>query len=274
MAKVRGGIESVPAPGRRDGRRGNGGIGGGADRRVGATNDPGSDGWMNATGDPWLSRRGFLAASASCASYLAAAGPLLPVPALRRWGAPGRGRVVAQEPFARIEELGFGMYAIVSTPLNGDYATVCNGGIIGGLTGTLVVEAFATHEGAEWAARMARELTGGWPTHVVVTHYHADHSAGAAGLGRGDGAPPPLHARFRRIWGNGCSSIPRTTRGRSRRGSGSLRGIWNRAAVGDRSVSLLRAAGDFGHHGLADGVNGAIYRRIVNLQVRVANQGD
>ena len=40
--------------------------------------------------------------------------------------------VVAQEPFARIEDLGFGMYAIVSTPLDGDYTTVCNGGIIMG----------------------------------------------------------------------------------------------------------------------------------------------
>ena len=140
-----------------------------------------------------LSRRRFIAASAGCAGYLAAAGPLLSPAALGRWGGPGR-RVVAQEPFARIEDLGLGMFAVVSTPLNGDYTTVCNGGIIIGRTATLVVEAFATPEGAAWVAEQARALTGGWPTHVVVTHYHSDHSAGPAGFDRGDGAPPPLHA--------------------------------------------------------------------------------
>ncbi len=139
------------------------------------------------------SRRRFIAAAAGCAGYLAAAGPLLSTPALRRWGGP-RGRIVAQEPFARIEDLGFGMFAVVSTPLNGDYTTVCNGGIVMGRQATLVVEAFARPEGAAWVARKTRELTGGWPTHVVVTHYHGDHSMGPAGLDPGDEAPPSLHA--------------------------------------------------------------------------------
>lgn len=120
-------------------------------------------------------------------------GPLLSPAALRRWRGP-RGRIVAQEPFARIEDLGFGMLAVVSTPLNGDYTTVCNGGIIMGVHGTLVVEAFATPEGAAWITQQTRDLTGGWPTHVVVTHYHGDHSGGAPGLDPGDGAPPPIHA--------------------------------------------------------------------------------
>ena len=155
-----------------------------------------------------ISRRRFVAASASCASYLAAAGPFLSESALRRWsgsgggwgglgsgwGGPGGSRVVAQEPFARIEEVGEGMFAIISTPLGGDYTTVCNGGIVGGSAGTVVVEAFATPAGATWAAERARELTGRWPTHVVVSHYHGDHSAGPAGFARGDGAAPSLHA--------------------------------------------------------------------------------
>ena len=140
-----------------------------------------------------LSRRRFLAGCAGCAGYLAAAGPLLPPAALGRWRAPRR-RIVAQEPFARIEDLGFGMYAIVSTPLDGDYTTVCNGGIIMGRTGTMIVEAFASRAGAAWAAEQALALTGGWPTHVVVTHYHGDHSAGADAFGRDVGAPPSLHA--------------------------------------------------------------------------------
>lgn len=130
-----------------------------------------------------MSRRRFVAASGSCASYLAAAAPLLSTSALRRWmEVPRAPRLVAQKPFARIEEVGSGSFAVVSTPLEGDYTTVCNGGIIGGTAGTVVVEAFATPAGAAWVAGQARELTGRWPTHVVVTHYHGDHSAGPAGF--------------------------------------------------------------------------------------------
>lgn len=145
------------------------------------------------TGARGLTRRRFLAASAGCAGYLAAAAPLLSPAALARWRTPRR-RIVAQEPFARIEDLGFGMFAIVSTPLDGDYTTVCNGGIIMGRTGTMIVEAFASRAGAAWAAEQAFALTGGWPTHVVVTHYHGDHSAGADSFGGVDRAPPSLHA--------------------------------------------------------------------------------
>lgn len=166
--------------------------------RHGSTGTPMRCGSGTCPGTPSAGRRGpsrrrFLAASAGCAGYLAAAGPLLSPMAHRRWRGPG-GRIVAQEPFARIEDLGFGMFAIVSTPLEGDYTTVCNGGIIMGRQGTLVVEAFSTPEGAEWVAEQTLALTGGWPTHVVVTHYHGDHSLGMAGFVPGDGAPPPVHA--------------------------------------------------------------------------------
>ena len=155
-----------------------------------------------------------LAAAAGCASYLAAVRPFLQRGTLARWGRAGTGgggagggaaggrgagrigRVVAQEPWARIEEVGDGMYAIVSTPLGGDYTTVCNGGIVGGSAETLVVEAFMTEPGAAWVARKARELTGRWPGQVVVSHHHADHSAGSAGFAGADGDEPvpPLHA--------------------------------------------------------------------------------
>jgi len=53
-----------------------------------------------------ISRRRFVTATAGCASYLAAAGPLLSAPALRRWGGTEAHRIVAQTPFARVEELG------------------------------------------------------------------------------------------------------------------------------------------------------------------------
>jgi glyoxylase-like metal-dependent hydrolase (beta-lactamase superfamily II) len=45
-----------------------------------------------------------------------------------------------------------------------------------------VVESFQTPEGARWIAEKARELTGRWPTHVLVTHYHGDHSGGVEGF--------------------------------------------------------------------------------------------
>ena len=160
-----------------------------------------------------------LAAAASCASYLAAVKPLLSPDALARWGRAGVGdgggpasgmdggrgsgtrratavgRIVAQEPWARIEEVGRGMYAVISTPLGGDYTTVCNGGIIGGSAETMVVEAFMSERGAEWVAAKARELTGRWPGLVVVSHHHADHSAGSDGFEGADGdVTPALHA--------------------------------------------------------------------------------
>jgi glyoxylase-like metal-dependent hydrolase (beta-lactamase superfamily II) len=102
--------------------------------------------------------------------------------AARLWGARTRGQVVAQEAFGRLERMGEGLFAFISTPLGGDYTTVCNGGIIAGSAGTLVVEGFQTPEGSRWIAEKARELTGRWPTHVVVTHYHGDHTGGVTGL--------------------------------------------------------------------------------------------
>jgi glyoxylase-like metal-dependent hydrolase (beta-lactamase superfamily II) len=88
---------------------------------------------------------------------------------------------VAEEPFGRLEQLGEGLYALISTPLGGDYTTVSNGGIIVGSEGTLVVEAFQTADGAEWLARQTRRLTGHWPSHALVTHYHGDHTRGVEG---------------------------------------------------------------------------------------------
>jgi glyoxylase-like metal-dependent hydrolase (beta-lactamase superfamily II) len=47
-----------------------------------------------------------------------------------------------------------------------------------------------------WLAGKARELTGRWPTHVVLTHYHADHANGIAGYFANDGHPA-VHATDR-----------------------------------------------------------------------------
>jgi len=129
--------------------------------------------------DRSLSRRGFLRASSACAAHMALMASPFPLSARSRWTNRARRPAVAQEAFGRIESLGEGLWAFISTPLGGDYTTVCNGGIIAGNSGVLVVEAFQTAEGANWIARQARALTGRWPTHVLVTHYHSDHTGGS-----------------------------------------------------------------------------------------------
>lgn len=143
--------------------------------------------------DP-CTRRAFLKAGSTCAAH--AALMALPFPAATRtlWRTRSMGPVVSQESFGRIEEVGPGLFALISTPLGGDYTTVCNGGIIAGRAGVLVVEAFQTPEGAAWIAEQARILTGRWPTHVLITHYHGDHTGGLEGYfpsTPGEGSIPP-----------------------------------------------------------------------------------
>jgi glyoxylase-like metal-dependent hydrolase (beta-lactamase superfamily II) len=96
------------------------------------------------------------------------------------WAAQERFPVVAREPWGRLERVAEGIWALVSTPLE-DRTTLCNGGIIAGRAGVLVVEAFGSDAGARWMADQARALTGRRPTHVVVTHYHGDHTGGLRG---------------------------------------------------------------------------------------------
>lgn len=91
--------------------------------------------------------------------------------------------MVASEPWGRIERLGEGIWALVSDPLR-DRTTLCNGGIVAGSAGVVVIEGFGSDDGFEWMASEAKRLTGRDPTHVVVTHYHADHTAGLTAAGR------------------------------------------------------------------------------------------
>ncbi len=128
------------------------------------------------------SRRQFLARSSSCALHLSMMALPFPLSTRTRWESRRRGQIVAEEPWGRLEEVGDGLWALISTPLTGDYTTLCNGGIITGDAGVLVAESFARPEGARWLAQHARALTGRWPTHVVVTHYHGDHSGGLTGF--------------------------------------------------------------------------------------------
>ena len=139
-----------------------------------------------------FNRREVLSKSVDCGAYLLGALALAPTAARRRFAARQTGRVVVSEPFGRLEQLGEGIWALVSTPLQ-ERTTLSNGGIIAGTDGVLVVEGFASIAGAQWMAAQAVELTGRRPTHVVLTHYHGDHSTGLAGYRNDDEVPLILH---------------------------------------------------------------------------------
>jgi glyoxylase-like metal-dependent hydrolase (beta-lactamase superfamily II) len=111
------------------------------------------------------------------------------------WAQSRFGEVVAREPFGALEKVADGVWALVSTPLGGDRTTLSNGGIIAGRNGVLAIEGFNLPQGAEWLAGQARQLTGKWPTHVVLTHYHADHTNGVAGYQTG--GHPAIHVTER-----------------------------------------------------------------------------
>ncbi len=132
-----------------------------------------------ASASAWT-RRDFLGHTGSCMAHMAlmmAASASLP---RSLWAAQERFPVVAREPWGRLEQVAEGVWALVSTPLT-DRTTLCNGGIVAGRTGVLVVESFGSDAGAEWMAEQALRLAGRLPTHVVVTHYHGDHTGGLRG---------------------------------------------------------------------------------------------
>ncbi len=137
------------------------------------------------------SRRDFLRASAACGAHLLLLASAAPLRAERIFAMRSR-PVRAREPWGRIEEVADGIWAMISTPLD-DRTTICNGGIIRGRSGVLVIETFAQPQGSSWLAGKAKELAGRWPDEVILTHFHSDHSGGIAGYVRPDGAPR-LHA--------------------------------------------------------------------------------
>lgn len=135
-----------------------------------------------------ISRRDFVARSSSCAAHLALAAAVAPDFLRTAWARVPLGNVVATEPFGSLEQVAEGVWALISTPLGGDSTTVSNGGIISGRSGVIAIEGFNRPAGALWLATKSRELTGRWPTHVVVTHYHGDHANGVAGYIMADNA--------------------------------------------------------------------------------------
>lgn len=129
------------------------------------------------------SRRGFLHRSATRLGQVALASAFAPAWVRELRAAQERFPVVAMERWARVFRLGEGVWSVVSNPTR-DRTTLCNGGIVEGRNGVVVIEAFASDEGFDWVASEARRLTGRNPTHVVVSHYHSDHTAGLGAAGR------------------------------------------------------------------------------------------
>src|ERR1041384_722058 len=143
-----------------------------------------------------INRREFIAQSGSCAAHLALAASVMPHAARALWANRPIGQVVAREPFGTLEKIADGVWAMISTPLNGDRTTLSNGGIIAGRNAVLAIEGFNQPAGAQWLAGKARELIGKWPTHVALTHYHSDHANGVAGY-VSDSDHPIIHATAR-----------------------------------------------------------------------------
>lgn len=131
--------------------------------------------------DP-CSRRGFLRRTLAGALPLGAL-TVSPWWSSRLLDAQERFPVVVSEPWGTIERLGEGVWSLTSSPLE-DRRTLCNGGIIAGRSGVVLIEAFGSDQGFEWMAEQARRLTGREPTHVILTHYHADHTGGLRAVGR------------------------------------------------------------------------------------------
>ena len=136
---------------------------------------------MTLADDVRFSRRGFLTRAGSCGAHLALAAAVSPRVLRGLFARAPLGPIVAHEPFGTLERVADGIWALISTPLGGDRTTLSNGGIVAGRTGVLAIEGFNQPQGAQWLAGKARDLTGRWPTHVALTHYHADHANGVAG---------------------------------------------------------------------------------------------
>jgi len=136
-------------------------------------------------GEKAYTRREFMGRSLSCAAHLGLMAAASPLWMRDRWASQTRFPVDASEPWGRLERIADGIWALVSTPLK-DRTTLCNGGIVAGRAGVAVIESLATDAGSSWLSAQAQRLAGRPATHVVLTHFHSDHTGGlrAAAAGR------------------------------------------------------------------------------------------
>jgi len=141
-----------------------------------------------------LSRRRFL----SQATYLGAAYAVaqsfpLPAMATRLADDPRIAATpVVDAGFASVRKIGEGLYATISDTTKG-LATLCNGGILIGKDSALLLEGFATPEGAAFQMDALRKVSQTPVQAALDTHYHFDHSMGNSFYGT-KGIPLWAHA--------------------------------------------------------------------------------
>jgi glyoxylase-like metal-dependent hydrolase (beta-lactamase superfamily II) len=99
---------------------------------------------------------------------------------------------VVDKGFAAIRKVGDGLYATISDPSKG-YTTLCNGGILVGKDGALLLEGFASPAGASFQMDTLRTISQVPVKAAIDTHYHFDHSMGNAFYGA-NGVPLWAHA--------------------------------------------------------------------------------
>ena len=138
-------------------------------------------------------RRSFLKRCFGTSCGFSATLMLSPLLARKAYGREVEGDAIGAKPFARIEKLHEGVYALISTPFtkdgkSGDLSTHSNGGLIIGKDKILAIDSYRTPAGAAYMVDACLAITGRLPTHVVNTHFHFDHLGGTRAFIRG-GSP-------------------------------------------------------------------------------------
>jgi len=129
-----------------------------------------------------VSRRQFLKDAGQLGAAYTMAGAL-PFPAVTLGKMFGNPRVaqtpIADAGFASVRKIGEGLYATISDTSKGR-TTICNGGFLFGKDAALLVEGFATPDGAAFQLNTLRKVSSAPAAGALDTHYHYDHTLGNA----------------------------------------------------------------------------------------------
>lgn len=129
-----------------------------------------------------VSRRQFLTDAGRLSALYAMAGAL-PFPAVALGKMLSHPRIdqtpIADAGFASVRKIGDGLYATISDVSKGR-STICNGGFLVGRDAALLVEGFATPDGAAFQMDTLRKISAAPAAGALDTHYHYDHTLGNA----------------------------------------------------------------------------------------------
>ncbi|MBK1856571.1 MBL fold metallo-hydrolase [Verrucomicrobiaceae bacterium 5K15] len=163
-------------------------------------------------------RRSFLKRCFGTSCGFSATLLLSPLLGRKAYGREMEGQKIGEKPFARIEKLHEGVYALISTPFtkggkSGDLSTHSNGGLIIGKDKILAIDSYRTPAGAAYMADACLFLTGRLPTHVVNTHFHFDHLGGTRAFMRGEANPVVIMTQTTRklAFENYSKTVPHPT---------------------------------------------------------------